>query len=88
MNIKHEWGEFEEVKAMGRVADFQQYVVRRYTPLLADKRDRDDFGRHLAYLVHLVYREAQQPLVKQLTDFITQCTAYGGRPLIIEKEKL
>ena len=84
MNIKQEWGEFEEVKAMGRVADFQQYMVRRYTPLLEDARDKDDFGRHLAYLVQLIYREAQQPLVKQLTDFVMQYS----RPLIIEKEKL
>lgn len=74
---------FEESRALGRVADFQQYMLRRYTPLLEDERDKDDFGRHLAYLTHLVYREAQQPLVKQLTDFVTQYS----RPLIIEKAK-
>ncbi len=73
----------EEWKAMGRLADFQQYLIRRYTPLLAEERDRDDFQRHVAYLVHLTYREAQSPLVKQLTDFVMT----HNRPILYEVPK-
>lgn len=87
MKAIEELSKFDEWRALGRVADFQQYMVRKYGALLEDERDKDDFGRHLAYLVQLIYREAQQPLVKELTDFITQCTVLGARPLIIERPK-
>lgn len=71
----------EESQRLMRVADAQADFQRRYSSLIADDRRRDDFERELVYLIHLVYREAQEPLIKQLTGFVVS----QSRPLIIEK---
>ncbi len=72
---------YEDHQRLMRLADAQADFLRRYAEMIPDDRRRDDFGRELIYLIHLAYREAQQPLVKQLTEFMmTQ-----SRPLIIEK---
>lgn len=70
----------EEHQRLMRVADAQTEFAQRYARNLYGSTV-DDFQRDLAYLIHLVYREAQEPLVKQLTEFVTQYS----RPLIIEK---
>ena len=66
-----------------RLAAMQDDFSQRYAELIADPRKRDEFRRELIYLVHATYREAQEPLVKQLTDFVmTQ-----NRPLFMEVPK-
>ena len=74
---------WQERQSLVRVADFQQRLVQRYCQYLADPEAinadqdranyelRSEFSREVAYLVHLIYREAQEPLVKQLTEFVT-----------------
>lgn len=49
--------------------EFQDDFVRRYSAMIPDER-REDFRRELIYLISLTYREAQEPLVKQLTDLV------------------
>jgi len=71
----------EQRRLMNRAA-MQDDFVQRYAAMIPDDRRRDDFRRELVYLISLTYREAQEPLVKQLTDFVmTQ-----NRPLIFPKE--
>ncbi len=72
---------YEESQRLMRVADAQADFVRRYVEMIPDDRRRDDFHRELIYLIHLVYREAQEPLVKQITEFVMTHT----RPFVIEK---
>jgi len=69
----------EEYRTLMSVAARQADFVRRYGSMLTDDRMRDDFEREFIYLLHLVYREAQQPLVKQLTDFVVE----HNRPMIM-----
>jgi len=54
--------------ALTRLADAQQRFIKRWQP--EDPYDRYEFARELLYLVHLVYREAQAPLTKQLTEWV------------------
>lgn len=68
---------FEEHRCIVSVAYAQTEFVRRYAEKIPEE-DRIDFQRELAYLVHLIYREAQQPLVQQFTDVIVA----QNRPLI------
>ena len=70
----------EEFQRLMRLADFQDWFIRRYSGLIEDENLRDCFRRELIYLIHLAYREAQEPLVKQLTDFVVT----NSRPLIME----
>jgi hypothetical protein len=61
---------YDEHHNLMRLASAQDDFVQRYASLIPDDRRRDDFRRDLIYLIHLAYREAQEPLVKQLTDFV------------------
>ena len=71
----------ERVRNLMNVASDSQDFLKRYSELMPDDRRRDEFQRELMYLIHLVYREAQEPLVQQLRDFVV----HYQRPLIIEK---
>jgi hypothetical protein len=72
----------EYFERLMRLADAQVAFVDRYTKLLADDDDKYALRRELNYLIMLTYREAQEPLTKQLTEFLmTQ-----SRPIIIEKK--
>lgn len=57
----------EEDRRLMILADAQERFVARWEP--RDGRESDEFRRELNYLIHLTYREAQEPLTKQLTDF-------------------
>jgi len=76
-------GEYEESRQLMRLADALADFLRRYSEMIPDDRRREDFQRELAYLIHLTYREAQQPLVKQITEFVTA----HSRPLMFEVPK-
>lgn len=79
-NAIEEIKRFEEHRSLVSVAYAQADFLRRYAPMI-EERHRVDFEREFAYLLHLIYREAQQPLVKQLTDFVME----HNRPMIIER---
>ncbi len=80
-NAIEEIKKFEEHRCLVSVAYAQTDFVRRWTPMLTEEH-RHEFERELAYIVHLIYREAQQPLVQQLTDFVmTQ-----NRPILMPKQ--
>lgn len=64
----------EEHHNLMSLAAAQADFVRRYSELIPDDRRRDDFGRELMYLIHLCYREAQTPLVKQITEVLATYT--------------
>ena len=66
-----------------RLADFQDWFIRRYSGLIEDENLRDCFRRELIYMIHLAYREAQEPLVKQLTDFVVT----NSRPVLLGSGK-
>lgn len=74
---------YEYYRRLMRLADAQEDFMQRYSLLIEDPRRSEDFRRELIYLIHLAYREAQEPLVKQLTDFVMTC----NRPLIFERDK-
>lgn len=74
---------WRQEQQFARLAEMQQYIIEHYGALIADERERYQFERHIIQLVHTVYREAQEPLVKQLTDFVM---AYN-RPLLMEVPK-
>ena len=71
----------EEQRQLLRLVDAQRHFLRRYVEFLP-VHERDDFEREFAYILHLVYREAQEPLVKQLTEVF----AMQNRPMIFGKE--
>ena len=54
--------------ALTRLVDAQQRFTKRWKP--EDPYYQDEFTRELLYLIHLVYREAQAPLTKQLTEWV------------------
>lgn len=72
---------FEEQPNLLRLADAQKYFIEKYTDKLWDQTAdleeqnrvnyelRSDFHRDFDYIIGLTYREAQAPLVKQLTDY-------------------
>jgi hypothetical protein len=72
----------EEERSMMNLAHAQADFLERYSAMMPNDRSRDDFWRELCYLIHLTYREAQQPLVKQLTDFVM----HSNRPLLIQRD--
>jgi hypothetical protein len=74
--------EHERRQDLMRLAAFQVYFLQRWGSLIEGDRERDDFQREVLYLVSLVYREAQEPLVRQLTEFVTNYS----RPLVFGKE--
>ena len=71
----------EDYRRLMSLTHAQNDFVQRYSALIPDDRRREDFRRDLVYLIHLTYRQAQEPLTKQLTEFVM---AYQ-RPLIMEK---
>lgn len=76
--LKH----YEEQQRLLRLADAQDNFMQHYAAMLPDERERDYFRRELIYLIHLAYREAQEPLVKQLTDFVM---AHSSPFLVMKK---
>lgn len=60
----------EESRQLMRLAQAQDEFLMRYSELIDSDRRKEDFRRDLIYLIHLAYREAQIPLVKQLTDIV------------------
>lgn len=75
--------ENQEISQLLRVAELQTRLVERYNPWMADDKMRSEFARDIAYLVHLIYREAQEPLVKQITDFVI----LNARPAVIKETR-
>ena len=67
-----------ETVGIERVTDANLRFLATYSDLLPVER-RGEFQRDLIYLIHLIYREAQVPLVKQMTDFVV----YNTTPQII-----
>lgn len=82
----------EEGQRLMRVAEVQQRLIERYCKHItaeegikddqerADYELRSQFSRDVTYLVHLVYREAQGPLIKQLTEFVMS----QQRPILMD----
>lgn len=66
------------------LADGIDRFIKRYEPLISDERERDYFAREFLYVIQLAYREAQQPLVKQLSDVL----ALQNRPIVFGKDEL
>lgn len=64
-----------------RLVDFQADFLKRYAPSIPEGVDRDYFVRDFLHLINLIYREAQEPLVKQMTEFMMAQT----RPMFVEK---
>lgn len=75
--------EYESSRQLMRVSAVQDDFLQRYAQLIIDDRQRDEFRRDLHYLVHLIYREAQEPLVRQITEYITNHQS----PLFVEIPK-
>lgn len=84
MKAVEEISQYEESRRLMRLADYQEYFTRKYSKVIEDENLRGDFRSELIYLVHLVYREAQEPLVKQLVDFV----ALHSHTLILDKPTL
>ncbi len=81
MKAIEELNRHEKDRSLMMLAATQERFIAKYSVLIPDDRYREDFARELTHLVHMIYREAQQPLVEQLTNFVmTQ-----QRPIIIEK---
>lgn len=62
-----------------RLVDFQDDFLKRYTRCIPEGVDRDYFVRDFLHLINLIYREAQEPLVKQMTEFLMTNT----RPFVM-----
>lgn len=60
----------EEDRRLHGLALYQDDFIQRYVIMIPDDRRRDDFRRDLMHLIHLTYREAQEPLVKQMSEFV------------------
>lgn len=52
------------------IAQFQAHFAKRWEP--ERTYERRQFHDELLYLIHLVYREAQQPMVKQMAEMINR----------------
>lgn len=79
MKAIEEMGRFDEAQRLMRLAEFQDWFIRRYSEAIEDEDLRDRFRRDSIYMVSLIYREAQEPLVKQLREVIVA----QANPLIL-----
>lgn len=68
-----DWIKSNESEGIERVTNAHLRVLSTYSDLLPVDR-RGEFQRDLIYLLHLIYREAQFPLVQQMTDFVVHNT--------------
>ncbi len=66
---------------MRHLADLQEEFLKTYEKRLPEDM-RSEFRRHFLFMLIATYREAQQPLVKQLTEYI----ATVNRPFIFTTE--
>jgi hypothetical protein len=63
------------------IVDVQAQFEKRWAPA-DDSYYREQFHQELAYLIHLIYREAQQPMIEHMAKILTL-----RPPLIIIKEQ-
>lgn len=52
------------------IAQRQAAFAKRWQPF--GRYEREEFHRELLELIHLIYREAQYPMVKQIEDMINR----------------
>lgn len=84
MSAAMDWiGWDNEHQRLMRLAEVQRYFLKRYAPMIEDLRCREYFERDFLYAVSLAYREAQEPLVKQMTDFVLT----NSRPIIFDAKE-
>ncbi len=62
--------EHDEFIRLQSLAETQARFVKNYIELLNNEEDKFYFQRDLFHMINLTYREAQEPLIKQLTDYI------------------
>lgn len=64
------WKLYEANQRLVRVSELQDYILKKYTEFVQDGDARDDLRRSLFYLIQLIYREAQEPMVKNMCDML------------------
>lgn len=72
----------EKPEDFDRLTLYTRDFIKRYEP--EERRYRLDFERDLHFLIHLIYAEAQRPLLKTLSDFSMHTSLF---PPTIEKTK-
>ena len=77
-----ELNQYQTQQRMMHIAELQDYIVTKYSVLIQDEDMQYRFRRDLLYLVQMIYREAQEPMVKQMTDLM----AVYNSPLIIDRK--
>jgi hypothetical protein len=63
----------EEEGKLSRLAQVHEGFIHRHRP--KDAEQARIFDGDLNYLVHMIYREAQEPLVRQMTDYVSLVNA-------------
>ena len=68
MNAVEMMKQDEEDRRLHIIALTQERFIKNWQP--DDDRMSQEFHRDFNYLLHLIYREAREPLTKQLTDIM------------------
>ena len=68
MNAVEMMKQDDEDRRLRIIAITQERFIKNWQP--DDERMSEEFQRDFNYLIHLIYREAREPLTKQLTDIM------------------